>query len=931
MTSTVRVPPEMEGLFAEAERVVSRFFRDWRGVPERGTIEIFGERYVLVRAASLSVEFFLLVEALYGAGHERDADDFAQSILFDLAHAIGKSDARNFHAKMGLADPIARLSAGPVHFAHTGWAFVDISPESIPESGDRYYLLYDHPYSFESDAWLRAGRTRGFPVCIMNAGYSSGWCEESFGLGLVATEVLCRGRGDACCRFIMAPPHTIASQVQRYAALHPELAAKLRGFTIPAFFARKRSEEEIRRLYARLSELDTRKSRLFANVSHELRTPLALVLGLGERLLDRATLAEADQRDVEAVVRNARTLTRHVNDLLDVARLEAGRMEVSYSEVDVAERARVTASLFEVLASERAVSYAVEVPASVLAETDPEHLERILTNLLSNAFKFAPSGGRVRLSLAATDETLAIEVADSGPGVPPEERDAVFDRFVTLARPAPGQAGTGLGLAIAKELVAILGGTIGVSDAPEGGALFRVELPSRAPAGARVLPSALQAPARVPVAKIGVAAAVPLPGAAPVPAAPGRGARPLVLVIEDNVEMCRFIAEGLETTVEVARAHDGAEGLARAIELSPDAIVTDVMMPGMTGDELVRAVRARTELSRTPILVLTAKADEALRLSLLREGAQDYVTKPFSMPELAVRVSNLVATKRATDVLQRELESESNDLVALSEELARRERALRTANESLEVARDLAEAGSRAKSDFLGLVSHELRAPLAALGLQLELLQADVAATATSRQRAILSKMSGVSSRLVGLIESLLHYARIESGRLPVAAEAFDVGGMVGEAIDEMRPQADRKGLSLMLAPLPPLPPLVSDPTLARLIVVNLIGNAIKFTETGGVEVSMEQTGDTLRIAVRDTGPGIPPEEQARVFRPFERLEPVAAKHVAGVGLGLAIARGLAEALGGRLELRSTVEVGSTFTLIVPLAMPATSRPGVEA
>ncbi|HEU5059083.1 MAG TPA: hypothetical protein VFU21_21265, partial [Kofleriaceae bacterium] len=244
---TVRVPPGMEELFVRAEEVVSRYFRDRVDDPSRGTIEVFGERYVLVRAASLSVEFFQLVSSLYGEGRQKDADDFARNILFDLAHSIGASDARNFHSKMDLRDPIARLSAGPVHFAHSGWAFVDIFAESHPTADRDYYLVYDHPYSFESDAWLRAGRTASFPVCIMNSGYSSGWCEESFGVVLVASEVLCRARGDEVCRFVMAHPERIEEFVGRYRDRSPELAPRITGYQIPDFFARKRMEEELRK------------------------------------------------------------------------------------------------------------------------------------------------------------------------------------------------------------------------------------------------------------------------------------------------------------------------------------------------------------------------------------------------------------------------------------------------------------------------------------------------------------------------------------------------------------------------------------------------------------------------------------------------------------------------------------------------------------
>ncbi|MGH8189041.1 MAG: XylR N-terminal domain-containing protein, partial [Steroidobacteraceae bacterium] len=143
---TVRVPDSMQALFAKAEDVVARFFQDRIDDPAHGTIQIHDERYVLLRGAALSVEFFDLVRSLYGE-RAAEADEFSRAILFDLAHSVGRSDAKNFHDKMQLSDPIARLSAGPVHFAHAGWASVDISAESNPTSDDEFFLVYDHPYS----------------------------------------------------------------------------------------------------------------------------------------------------------------------------------------------------------------------------------------------------------------------------------------------------------------------------------------------------------------------------------------------------------------------------------------------------------------------------------------------------------------------------------------------------------------------------------------------------------------------------------------------------------------------------------------------------------------------------------------------------------------------------------------------------------------
>ena len=246
MANTVSVPPQFEPVFRRAEEAVARFFGHQKQEPSQGTIDIFGERYILVRAASMSVDFFETVAALYAEQGQEEASNITRQLLFDVAHAIGKQDARNFAGKMDLRDPIERLSAGPVHFAHAGWAFVKILPESSPSPDEDYFLLYDHPYSFESAAWRAAGKTSGFPVCVMNSGYSSGWCSESFGLELVATELTCQARGDADCRFIMAPPSRIEGRIADYLRREPALARHISNYQVPGFFKRKEIEEALR-------------------------------------------------------------------------------------------------------------------------------------------------------------------------------------------------------------------------------------------------------------------------------------------------------------------------------------------------------------------------------------------------------------------------------------------------------------------------------------------------------------------------------------------------------------------------------------------------------------------------------------------------------------------------------------------------------------
>ena len=256
MLNTVRVPKQFEPIFQKAQEYVSDYFSLKREDASKGTIEIFDERYILVRAASMSVDFFDTIKEILKDLGEEKASEVARSLLFDIAHAIGKMDARSFHQKMCVNDPIEKLSAGPIHFAYTGWAFVDISAESKPTANEDYYLLYDHPFSFEADAWEKSGKKSSSCVCAMNAGYSSGWCEESFGISLVASEIMCKARGDSACRFIMAHPSRIAQYLYDYLCTHPEIPDNAMLYKTGGFVQEfKRAQDTLRNNKRRLAQV----------------------------------------------------------------------------------------------------------------------------------------------------------------------------------------------------------------------------------------------------------------------------------------------------------------------------------------------------------------------------------------------------------------------------------------------------------------------------------------------------------------------------------------------------------------------------------------------------------------------------------------------------------------------------------------------------
>jgi PAS domain S-box-containing protein len=403
----------------------------------------------------------------------------------------------------------------------------------------------------------------------------------------------------------------------------------------------REANEQLAWLYSKSKELEVLKSEFFANISHELRTPLALILGpIRQRIA-----AEGDNaRDLQMVERNARLLLRHVNDLLDLSKLDSGHMQAEYVEADLAHLARLIASNFESMANERSIRFAVEAVDSLPGQIDPDKFERILINLLSNAFRFTPAGGCVQLRLRRSDDRALIEVEDTGPGIRPEQREIIFERFrQTDGGSTRNFGGTGLGLSIVREFVGLHGGRVEVSTPPSGyGSLFQVELPLTAPEGVSVQSSSRQLD-RDAIKQV-VENSVPWDKARHETKVQPLG--PSVLLIEDNRDMNTFLAGVISRRYRVITAFDGQEGFDKALLFHPDLILCDMMLPRLSGDQVVHRLRERPEFAETPIVLLTAVADEQLRVRLLREGAQDYLQKPFDPEEVLARVDRLIADRR---------------------------------------------------------------------------------------------------------------------------------------------------------------------------------------------------------------------------------------------------------------------------------------------
>ena len=697
---------------------------------------------------------------------------------------------------------------------------------------------------------------------------------------------------------------------------------------------------ELQALHSKVSQLDSARTRFFANVSHELRTPLALILGPAERMLDEPGLSQGQRRHLQDISRNSKSLLKQVNDLLDIAKLEAGKMELRLVRMDLAPWFRRVSSQFELAAEQRHIDYRIDAPDSLLAETDPDMLERVLVNLLSNAFKFTPAQGRIAARLEANGTELLICVSDSGRGIRDDQQAAIFERFHQVDESGgtdshkPG--GTGLGLAIVKEYVQLHGGSVSVASAFGHGATFTARLPLRAPAEVAVA-DGLQAMEREPSLDIAFDSALQElalqasgDGDGDGDVFPASAGRPSVLVVEDNREMRVFVSHTLSASYNVVTASDGQDGLARALALRPDLIVTDLMMPRMGGEQLVRALRAHSEFNSVPVMLLTARDDDELRVQLLKSGAQDYLSKPFLPQELLARADNLVTLKRAGDTLREELRSASGDVEGLAKELARNHRQLQTALDSAEVAREQAERASQVKSHFLGMISHELRTPLSTIQLNAQLLARARPAFASDTPDPRIDRLARAARQMSTLVEGLLEYTRNESAKVTARVESVDLAALARDVV-EAHADGAHPGLRLVMEPPPEdLPPLLTDPRLLRVVMSNLVSNALKFTPQGSVTVRLGSAGGWHSFEVADTGVGIAPGDVARVFLPFEQVEPVQRKSIPGVGLGLALVKQIVENLGGKVELSSALDSGSVFRVLLPSQRPAT-EPDVDA
>jgi len=414
-------------------------------------------------------------------------------------------------------------------------------------------------------------------------------------------------------------------------------------------------EEERRRLDA-LAEIDRAKTTFFSNISHEFRTPLTLLLGPIQDALQEPEDIERNKQRLDVAYRNALRMQKLVNLLLDFSRIEAGKLEANIEPVEIISLTEDLASNFR-SAIERAGMKLVIYKniGSQVAYVDADMWEKIILNLLSNAFKYSEHGS-IEVSMSASDLFFDVAVKDSGIGIPASELDKIFERFHRIQNVGGrSQEGTGIGLAMVRELVRLNGGTISVESTLGVGSIFTVRLPLRKKeniigemrrsnkipsSGSVYLEEALQ---WTPADDDGEAGYEHK-----------RQNRFKVLLADDNSDMRKYVSRLLHADYTIIPVSDGEQAFARALEEKPDLILSDIMMPKLDGFALLQKLKSNLSTRNIPFIFLSARAGEEARVEGIVAGADDYLTKPFSSKELLARVSNHIAISNARGETERE-------------------------------------------------------------------------------------------------------------------------------------------------------------------------------------------------------------------------------------------------------------------------------------
>jgi signal transduction histidine kinase len=657
---------------------------------------------------------------------------------------------------------------------------------------------------------------------------------------------------------------------------------------------------------------------------------LTLLLAPLEMLIQRfnRTMDQETREILKTMEMNGMRLLKLINDLLDLVRLESGRMEVRHEPLDIVEFVRSLASAARQMADDKRLRFETHVDSdlgTVLGDRDK--LEKILLNLVFNALKFTPAGGRVQLRAEKHGEEFALIVSDTGMGISEKNLPFVFDRFWQADGSSKRKyQGVGIGLALVKELTEIQGGKVSVQSEENKGTTFTVMLPyqkSDAPAKVKNEPAITETAESEkpfePNSSGNVSseewlvnlyrraelfpAMTPLHDTLKPPEVRRPGTMPKALVADDEPDMLRFLKSQLSEYFEVLEAVDGQQAIEKASQFLPDIILLDMMMPEKDGLQACRELRERTSTQNIPIVLLTARADEETKLAALGAGASDFLKKPFSVTELRVRLKNLVESYQ----FQRKLSKQNVVLETTIEQLKETEMQLVQSEKLASLGRMSA-----------GII-HEINNPLnfATTGLYTLRKKGQFLAPEQQDEYAeILRDVEDGIKRVKNIVSDLRMFTHPDTE----SRDQVEVADVLGSALRFLSNEwKDKVQIDKQLADHQTI---WANKNKLIHVVVNLLQNSLdalgtkQFTnEKPTIRIEGRVENGRSILSVRDNGPGINPENLDKIFDPFFTTKDVGA----GMGLGLSICYRIVQDYEGRISVKTEPGKFCEFTLEFPV------------
>jgi signal transduction histidine kinase len=675
----------------------------------------------------------------------------------------------------------------------------------------------------------------------------------------------------------------------------------------------KRELEETNR---KLVEMDQLKSRFFANISHEMRTPLTLLLSPLETLMQRfeKSIDDNSRELLGTMHANGMRLLKLINDLLDLIRMEAGRMDIKSDPLLVPDFINGLASAVRQVAENKQIDFETQIDPRVTAIlTDRDKLEKILLNLLFNALKFTPEGGKVWLRAARDGDQFILAVGDTGIGIAEKNLPFVFDRFWQADSSSRRKyAGVGIGLALVKELSEMMGGNVEVKSVETKGTTFTVRLPyyeTKMPAREKApldLSDSNGSASEEWLAGLYRRAelfptATPIRNTALPENSGGFGAT--VLVADDEPDMRRYLKSELDTDYNVLEAIDGVDALEKASQFHPDIILLDMMMPQMDGLDVCRELRKREATMDIPIILLTARADEETKFDALAIGANDFLAKPFSSTELRARIKNLIESH----LYQRKLSKQNVALTSAIEQIKETEMQLVQSEKLASLGRMSA-----------GII-HEINNPLNYTLTGLFALR-NKGKQLPPQHRVefndILNDIEEGIKRVRNIVSDLRTFTHPGGG----GGEMVEMEDALDAALRFL--SGEWKGKVHIEKSLPAHLAVWANRNKLVHVLVNLLQNSMDALSDKKFDGPEERTiwiegharGERNAIVVRDNGPGIVPQVLDKIFDPFFTTKDVGK----GMGLGLSICYRILQGYGGSISVKSEPGKNCEFTIELP-------------